>query len=197
LATDKHAAIEAAETLGYPVVLKAQSSELSHKSDAGGVIVGVKDAEGIAAAWDKMTADVSAYQPGLNLDGILVEAMGDHGLELIIGAQNDPDWGPVVLAGFGGVQAEIYQDVRLLAPDLTKEAIVDELNQLKGAKLLNGFRGTAPVDLDAVAEMISTIGRLMLGEPSIAEIDLNPVLVFPKGEGAVALDALMLVKKVQ
>ncbi len=195
LATDKDEAISAAEALGYPVVLKAQSSELSHKSDAGGVIVGVKDADGIAAAWDKITKDVSAYQPGLNLDGILVEAMGESGVELIIGAQNDPDWGPVVLVGFGGVQAEIYQDVRFLPPDLSKKEIIDELNQLKGAKLLNGFRGSAPVDLDTVAEVIVTIGCLMLGEPSIAEIDLNPVVVFPKGEGAVALDALMLVKK--
>lgn len=194
LATDKNAAITAAKTLGYPVVLKAQSSELSHKSDAGGVIVGVEDADAIAAAWDKMNTDVSTYKPGLNLDGILVEAMGNRGVELIIGAQNDPDWGAVVLVGFGGVQAEIYQDVRLLAADLSKEEIIDELNRLKGAKLLNGFRGAAPVDLDAVAEMVSIIGRLMLGEPSIAEIDLNPVVAFPKGEGAVALDALILVK---
>lgn len=194
LATNKEEAIKAANALNYPIVMKAQSAELPHKSDAGGVIVNVKNAEEITAAWDKMTLAIDAYKPGLELDGILIEAMGKQGVELIIGAQNDPDWGAVVLVGFGGVQAEIYQDVRLLTPDLDKQEIIQELLQLKGAKLLTGFRGLEPVDLDAVADVISIISRLMITEPSIAEIDLNPVVVMPKGEGAIALDALMLIK---
>ena len=194
LATNKEAALKAADALNYPVVLKAQSAELSHKSDAGGVIVNVKNAEEIIAAWDKMTSNVEAYKPGLQLDGILIEAMGKQGVELIIGAQNDPDWGAVILVGFGGVQAEIYQDVRLLTPDLDKQEIIQALLQLKGAKLLTGFRGSKPVDLDAVADMIVIISRLMVSNPAIAEIDLNPVIALPKGEGAVALDALMLMR---
>lgn len=193
LARSKDEAIAMAKALGYPVVLKAQSAELSHKSDAGGVIVGLQSADEIASAWDKMQSSVTNYKPGLKLDGILVEAMGDRGVELIIGAKSEPGWGPVILAGFGGVQAELYQDVRLLSPDLTEAAIIGQLRKLKGAKLLTGFRGSAPVDLEAVAEIISTIGRLMIGEPDIREIDLNPVVVYPKGEGAVALDALMRV----
>lgn len=188
------AGINAAKRLGLPVVLKAQSPELSHKSDAGGVAVGLTSARAVTSAWRKMEKSVAAYAPGLSLDGILVEAMGEKGLELIIGAKNEPGWGPVILAGFGGVQAELHQDVRLLAPDLPKDAIIRELNLLKGAKLLNGFRGSEPVDLDAVADIITTIGRLMMGEPRVKEIDLNPVIVYPKGKGAVALDALMLVE---
>ena len=186
-------AVEAAEQLGFPVVLKAQSAALSHKSDAGGVIVGVKTADEVKAGWNQMVRSVGAYTSGLKLDGILVEAMGARGVELIIGAKNEPGWGPVILAGFGGVQAEIYQDVRLLAPDLTKDAIIAELNLLKGARLLNGFRGSPPVDLEAVADIIMIVGQLLLGEARIREIDLNPVVVYPKGQGAVALDALMLV----
>jgi acyl-CoA synthetase (NDP forming) len=194
LATSKEEGIAAAEALNYPVVLKAQSAQLSHKSDAGGVIVNVKNADDLMLAWDKMLANIKAYNPSLALDGILVEAMGKKGIELIVGAQNDPDWGAVILVGFGGVQAEIYQDVRLLTPDLSKQEIMHELLQLRGAKLLTGFRGAKPVDLGAVAELISTVSRLMLGEPTIAEIDLNPVIAMPAGEGVVALDALMLVK---
>jgi acyl-CoA synthetase (NDP forming) len=119
--------------------------------------------------------------------------MGERGIELIIGARNDADWGPVILAGFGGVQAEILHDVRLLPPDLTHDGIVRELNLLKSSPLLRGFRGSPPLDVAAVAHMIARIGQLLLAEPSIRELDLNPVIVYPVGHGAVALDALMLV----
>lgn len=182
-----------AADLGFPVVLKAQSPELSHKSDAGGVIVGIADSDALAAAWTLMEADVAAYRPGLVLDGILVEAMGARATELIIGARNDADWGPVILAGFGGVQAEIWQDVRLLPTDLTRDAIVEELLALKGGVLLTGFRGSPPLDVEAVADIIVALGAVLEAAPQIREVDLNPVFVYPKGEGAVALDALMLV----
>jgi acyl-CoA synthetase (NDP forming) len=183
----------AAAEIGYPVVIKAQSADLSHKSDAGGVILNIADAEALATAWDQLYANVAVYDAAIKLDGVLIEGMGKRGTELIIGARNDPEWGPVILAGFGGVQAEILQDVRLLPPDLTTQAIIAELNLLKSSPLLRGFRGSPPLDVAAVADIIASIGKLLLGEPSIREIDLNPVVVYPEGEGAVALDALMLV----
>jgi acyl-CoA synthetase (NDP forming) len=186
-------AIAAAEAIGGPVVMKAQAAALSHKSDAGGVALNLVGGDAIRAAWDKMFADVKRYNAGILLDGVLIEAMGARGLELIIGAKNDPQWGPVILAGFGGVTAEILQDVRLLAPDLPKEAIVAELGKLKQAALLHGYRGAPALDVDAVADLIGKIGQLLRGEPGIQELDLNPVVVYPKGQGAVALDALMLV----
>lgn len=182
-----------AADLGYPVVLKAQSPALSHKSDAGGVIVGLGDADALAAGWARMEADVAAHCPGLALDGILVEAMGARGLELIIGAKNDPDWGPVILAGFGGVQAEILKDVRLLPTDLTREAVIAELHALKSGALLAGFRGSPAMDVGAVADIVLALGAVLEAAPAIREIDLNPVVVYPEGQGAVALDALMLV----
>ncbi|MDF7776348.1 acetate--CoA ligase family protein [Sphingomonas sp. AOB5] len=181
-----------AAKIGYPVALKAQSAELSHKSDAGGVILNLADEAALEAGWAKLYSNVAAYAPGLALDGALIEAMGKRGAELIVGARNDPEWGPVILAGFGGVQAEILQDVRLMPADLTREAIVAELRKLKSGALLDGWRGSPALDVDAVAEIIEGVGRLLRGTPSIREIDLNPVVVFPKGEGAVALDALML-----
>ena len=192
-AASKEDAKQAAAAVGYPVVLKAQSADLSHKSDAGGVILNICDDAALDAAWDKLFASVKAYDPSITLDGALIEGMGQRGTELIVGARNDPEWGPVLLVGFGGVTAELVHDVRLLAPNLTKDGIVRELQQLKSAPLLNGFRGSPALDVDAVAELIGKIGAFMQANPRVREIDINPVVVYAEGQGAVALDALMLV----
>jgi acyl-CoA synthetase (NDP forming) len=181
----------AAADLGTPVVLKAQSAGLPHKSEAGGVILGLQDAEGVAAGWRRLQDNVARHCPGLVLDGVLVEKMSKPGVELIVGGRNDPDWGPVILVGFGGVQAEILKDVRLLPPDLAATAIAQELYALKSGALLRGFRGSPPLDVAAVAQIIAAVGGLLLAEPSLREIDLNPVIVYPAGDGAIALDALL------
>jgi len=181
-----------AARIGYPVVIKAQASALSHKSDAGGVILNLADDAALAAGWARLHANIATHAPGLTLDGVLVEAMGARGVELIVGARNDPEWGPVILVGFGGVQAEILQDVRLLPADLTPEAIVGELRKLKSGALLDGWRGSPALDVGAVAAIVGNVGRLLRGTPAIREIDLNPVIVYPQGQGAVALDALIL-----
>lgn len=187
-------AAAAAEAIGYPVAMKAQAAALGHKSDAGGVILNLADADAVLTAWHRMHANVAAYDAAIALDGVLVEKMGKRGVEMIVGARNDPEWGPVVLAGFGGVTAEILQDVRLITPDLSEEAIVAELMQLRSAAILRGYRGSPALDVPALARMIRTISAMLLAEPSVAELDLNPVILHPQGEGAVALDALMLVQ---
>jgi acyl-CoA synthetase (NDP forming) len=174
------------------VVLKAQAAALSHKSDAGGVLLNIADDAALEAAWTKLYANVAAYSPGLALDGALIEGMGARGTELIIGAKNDPEWGPVILVGFGGVQAELLKDVRLLPHDLSRDAITAELRSLKSAAILDGFRGSPALDMDAVVDIVVALGRVLSGTPAIREIDLNPVVVYPKGRGAVALDALIL-----
>ncbi len=185
-------AVRIADEIGYPVVLKAQSAELSHKSDAGGVVLNLADEGELRAGWRKLHGDVGRHRPDLTLDGVLVEAMGRRGVELIVGAKRDPEWGPVILAGFGGVTAEILQDVRLLPCDLTPEAIERELHQLKSAAILRGWRGAPALDVPAVAALIARLAQVLIAEPSIREVDLNPVVVHPLGEGVVALDALML-----
>lgn len=182
---------EVAAEIGYPVVIKAQASALSHKSDAGGVILNLSDDAELTAGWGKLHTNIAHHAPGLILDGVLVEAMGQRGVELIVGARNDPEWGPIILVGFGGVQAEILQDVRLLPPDLTRETIAAELRQLKSGALLDGWRGSPALDVDAVTDIVVALGRLLAAAPSIREIDLNPVVVYPAGQGAVALDALI------
>jgi acyl-CoA synthetase (NDP forming) len=187
----------AAAEIGYPVVIKAQSADLSHKSDAGGVLLNIADDVALAEAWETLYANVKAYDPRIALDGVLVEGMGKRGTELIVGARNDPEWGPVVLAGLGGVMAELFHDARLMPPDLTKEAIVKELNALKAGQLLRGFRGSPALDVGAVADLIGKVGAFLRANPNVREIDINPVVVYPEGEGAVALDALMLVAPAQ
>ncbi len=186
-------AVAAAEAIGFPVVMKAQAAALGHKSDAGGVILKLADADAVRAAFDRIHANVAAYSANINLDGVLIEAMGRMGTEMIVGAKHDPEWGPVVLAGFGGVTAEILQDVCLITPDMCVDLVIAELLKLKQAALLTGWRGSPALDLPALADLIVRVGQIMTGNPSVREIDLNPVILHPAGEGVVALDALMLV----
>jgi acyl-CoA synthetase (NDP forming) len=183
---------QVAEAIGYPVVLKAQSADLSHKSDAGGVILNLADEAALAAGWQRLHDNIADARPGLALDGVLVEAMGARGTELIVGARNDPDWGPVVLVGFGGVTAELSHDARLISPSLDRAGIEAELHKLKSSALLRGFRGAPALDVGAAADIVGKIAALVAARPDIAEIDVNPVVVYPKG--AIALDALILVK---
>jgi acyl-CoA synthetase (NDP forming) len=141
-----------------------------------------------------MHDDVARAAPGLALEGMLVEAMARPGVELILGARNDPDWGPVLVMGLGGIFAEALHDVRVLPPDLDPAGIEQELCRLKGAALLGAFRGRAARDVAAAAEMAAKLGVFVRAHPEIAEIDVNPVMVHAAGEGAVALDALIVVR---
>ena len=180
-----------AELVGYPVVLKAQSPDLSHKSDAGGVVLNLRGPQELVEGWERLHANLAAAAPGLVLDGVLVEKMASKGTELIVGARNDPDWGPVLLVGMGGVFAEALHDARLIIPGATVDEIMNEIGRLKGAALLGGFRGAPTPDVRAVAEIVHHVGAWLLQHPEVQEIDINPVIAYPGG--AVALDALIIV----
>ncbi|AOY96309.1 CoA-binding protein [Cupriavidus sp. USMAA2-4] len=179
-----------AASLGYPVVIKAQASELPHKSDVGGVIIGLGDEAALRAGWQQLQDNVARHRPGLRLDGVLVEKMGERGLELVVGARRDAGWGPVVLVGLGGIWIEALEDVRLLPADLAEEDIVTELGRLKAASLLRGIRGAAAVDVRAIARVVALIGTQMRANPAILEIDVNPLLAYP--DRVLALDALVV-----
>src|SRR5690554_1576260 len=187
-------AAAAAEVIGFPVVMKAQAAALGHKSDAGGVILNLKSVDDVREAFERMYGNVANYDASIQLDGVLIEKMGRMGTEMIVGGKNDPEWGPVVLAGFGGVTAEILKDVKLFTPDMDQAAVHRGLLDLKQAALLMGYRGSPALDVAALAGLIVQVGRIMAGNSSIREIDLNPVIVYPEGEGVIALDALMLVE---
>ena len=181
-----------AERIGFPAVIKAQSAALSHKSDLGGVILDVRDAEALRAAWESITSKVSAVAPRLVLDGMLIEKMARKGIELIVGAHRDPEWGHVLLVGLGGILTEAIGDTRLLMPDVSCDEAAEEIMRLKGAKLFRGFREMPPLDVAAAARIISLVGAFARGNPQVRELDINPLIVYPEGKGAVALDALVV-----
>jgi acyl-CoA synthetase (NDP forming) len=185
-------AVEIANRIGFPIVMKAQAAALAHKTEAGGVLLNITDADGVRKAWQTLVQNIERAQPGLRLDGILVESMAPRGVELVIGARRDPHWGPIVLIGLGGILVEALQDVRLIAPEASEDDILAELDKLKTSKLLHGFRNMPPADVRAAAQAARAIGRLMLTRPEIDEVDVNPLRVHARGEGATALDALIV-----
>ena len=187
---DEAAAI--AKRIGYPVAMKAQAAALTHKTEAGGVVLNLPDETALRAAWDSMLASVKRAAPDVVLDGALVETMSPKGLELMVGAKRDPGWGTVLLVGLGGIWVEVLGDVQLLPGDAEESQIVEALRNLRSAKLLDGFRGAPPADVAAVARIVRTIGDVMRTMPEIIEIDINPLVVHARGQGAIALDALIV-----
>jgi acyl-CoA synthetase (NDP forming) len=185
-------AVAIAKRIGFPVALKAQAAALSHKTEAGGVMLNLADEAALRAAWTTMQQNVKRAAPDVTLDGGLVEKMSPKGLELMIGAKRDPAWGTVLLLGLGGIWVEALGDVQLLPVDADEAQILEALRKLRTAKLLSGFRGAPPVDVEAVAKAVLAIGRLMRTERAIVEIDVNPLMVHAKGQGATALDALIV-----
>jgi acetate---CoA ligase (ADP-forming) len=183
--------IPLAHRIGFPVVIKAQASALAHKSDFGGVMLNLQCDDDLVEAWATIQERVKSAHPGLILDGMLVEKMVSKGFELIVGSRRDPDWGPVLLIGSGGVFAEALHDVRILPPDAPNEEIVAGFHQLQCGALLGGFRGSPDLDVEAAADAARTIGRMMLAHSEIEEIDINPLIVYPRGKGAIALDVLV------
>jgi acyl-CoA synthetase (NDP forming) len=178
--------------VGYPVALKAQASTLTHKSDAGGVALGVDGETALARAWERIKDNM--VRAGVATEGMLVEAMAPPGLEMIVGARRDPDWGPVLMVGLGGIWVEALHDVRLLPADLPKARVLEEIGRLKGAQLLRGTRGHPPADIEALADTVMRVGASIRARPEIMEIDINPVLVLAAGTGVIALDALIVSK---
>jgi acyl-CoA synthetase (NDP forming) len=182
-----------AKQIGYPVVLKAQAASLPHKTEVGGVALNLINEAAVRAAWDTMMRNVKHAAPNTKLDGALIEKMSPRGIELMVGAMRDPGWGTVLLLGLGGIWVEALGDVQVLPATADKVQIIEALGKLRAAKLLIGMRGAPPADLTAVAEIVLRIGGLMQSVPEITEIDINPLTVHAKGEGATALDALIIV----
>ncbi|MBO9649356.1 MAG: acetate--CoA ligase family protein [Variovorax sp.] len=194
LARSADEAVRIASDIGFPVVVKAQASELPHKSDVGGVLVGLADEAALREGWQRLRDNVGRHRPELSLDGALVEAMGPRGLELVVGAKRDPEWGPVVLVGLGGIWIEALKDVRLIPADMAEDDIVVELGRLKAAAVLRGTRGEAGVDLRAIARVVALVGEQMRANPQISEIDINPLVAYPASvtPSVLALDALVV-----
>jgi acetyl-CoA synthetase (ADP-forming) len=179
---------EAAEALGYPVVLKGVSRKVIHKSDAGLVRLGLRDRSAVDAAFPEVFSELKRLDP--DADACLVSEMITDGLELILGVKHDPQFGPVVMVGAGGTLAELIRDVEVTLAPLSAETAASMLKRLRIWPLLEGFRGYPARDVGAVIDALVKLGQLASAlEGRLLELDINPLLVRGKGEGAVAADA--------
>ncbi|MCG8543185.1 MAG: acetate--CoA ligase family protein [Alphaproteobacteria bacterium] len=191
LAADEDGLRDAAEEFGYPLVLKIESADILHKTEANGVALGLTDWQATKDAHTRLLQDARAYKPDARIDGVVVQRMARGGVELVVGLQNDPVFGPVVMAGLGGVFVEVLKDVAFRHAPVTEAEAIAMLRQLKGAAMLDGVRGGPAVDLRSVARLIAAVSRFgAAAGDRLAELDLNPVLAGP--DGAVAVDWLMV-----
>ena len=179
---------------GGPVALKLASPDVTHKTEVGGVMLGVAPDEA-GAAYERILDAVRRKAPRARVEGVLVAPMAGDGLELIVGARDDPVFGPVTMVGMGGIFVEVLRDVVLRVGAVSVEEARRMLAELKGATLLEGARGRLQADVDAAAEAISRLSALAVAnEGRFESIEINPILVRPRGQGAVALDALIVAK---
>jgi acetyl-CoA synthetase (ADP-forming) len=186
LAKTRDEAIREAEKIGYPVVMKGCSAELAHKTESGMVKLNVGNSEEAARVFDELTAKIK------NLDGVLIEEMVKGSREFVIGLSRDPQFGPCVMFGLGGIFTEALKDVTFRVAPLSKEDALEMIDEIKTKKLLGEFRGSPAVDREALAKALVGVGELGMKYDSIAEIDINPLIIH--GDKPVAVDALVVLK---
>lgn len=188
LAATAEEAAQAAAHIGYPVALKLVSPDITHKSDAGGVVLGLRGAAEVRDAFERIVAVARAAVPGAAIEGVLVQQMLSGGQELIVGVRRDPQFGPVVLAGTGGVEVELVRDVALDLAPLSRGEAGRLLDQTRAGLRLAGWRGAPASDRAAAVEAIVRLAQLACDLPQVAELEINPLYVLPAGRGAIAID---------
>jgi acyl-CoA synthetase (NDP forming) len=191
-ASSPEEALEVAERLGYPLALKVLSPHISHKSDVGGIALGIEDEESLKRAYDEMLSQVQEKAPDVPLEGFLLQRMISGGREVILGGKRDPSFGSVVMFGLGGVYVEVFDDVAFRVAPLTHEDAEEMITEVRGSRFLRGVRGEKPSDVEAVADCLLRLSQLLQDFPAVAEVDINPLIVLEKG--AKAVDARIVLK---
>jgi acyl-CoA synthetase (NDP forming) len=186
-------AIQGADEMGYPVVLKIVSPQVIHKSDAGGVAVGLKNAGEVGLGFADMLARVKKTFPESEIRGVLVCRQADPGLEVIVGALKDPIFGPTLMFGLGGIFTEVLKDVSFRIVPAERIDVEEMIQEIKGYPILAGIRGQKPRDLEALADLMLAVSRLVSERPNIEELDLNPVRLYE--QGLLVLDARIMEMK--
>ncbi|MFH1382343.1 MAG: acetate--CoA ligase family protein [Chloroflexota bacterium] len=195
LATSREEAVAMSKQLGFPIVLKITSPDVVHKTDAGGVKVGLKTAAQVGKAYDEIIASVKAKYPKANIHGIAVQKMARPGVEVIIGMSKDAQFGPVLMFGLGGVLVEILKDVSFRIVPLAKRDAREMIKEIKGYPLLEGYRGGEAVDINNLEDLILKVSSFVEQYPDVKELDLNPVFAYK--DGAVAVDARVILEDKQ
>ena len=192
LATSQEQACELATSIGFPVALKIQSPGIPHKTEAGGVRIGLSSAAAVGQAYDEIMANARSHAPDASIDGVLVQAMVTGGVEIILGVKNDPLFGPAIMFGLGGIFAEVMKDVTFRIAPVSRSEASEMIREIRAFPVLDGARGKPKADVDALVDTIVRLSALAIDlKDAVAEIDINPLFVLPAGEGVVAGDALI------
>ncbi len=190
LARSKKEAIAISKEIGFPVVLKVISSDVVHKTDAGGVRLSLANAAQVGRAYSEIVSSIKQAYPETRVQGVSVQPMAPQGVEVIVGMSKDPQFGPVLMFGLGGILVEVLKDVSFRIVPITEEDAGDMIREIKGYPILEGYRGQKPASIPALEELIVKVSEFVDKNPQIEELDLNPVFAYP--DGAVAVDARII-----
>lgn len=193
LATSAAEAQAQAEAAGYPVVLKIVSPDIAHKSDVGGVKLNLKDKAAVAAAYDEIVANSKKAVANARIAGVAVQHMAPQGTEVIVGMTTDPQFGPVLMFGLGGIMVEVLKDVSFRLVPLVDKDADQMISEIKGRPVLEGVRGQPASDIKALKQTILKVSEFVEKHPEVRELDLNPVFAYP--DGAMAVDARIVISE--
>lgn len=192
LAKTRAEAMQVASKLGFPIVLKIVSPQITHKSDVGGVALGLASADEVGAAFDRVVASAKQHVLDATIDGVAVQRMEKQGTEVIIGVTKDPQFGPVLMFGLGGVLVEVLKDVAFRIVPIVERDARQMIEELKGYPLLQGYRGQDPADIGKLQALLLKVSSFIEAHPEVAELDLNPVFAYK--DGAIAVDARIVIE---
>ena len=187
--------IESGEEIGYPLVMKIVSPQISHKSDVGGIKLNLNNAEEVKAAYEDMMENISKKEPEADIEGVQLQKMLSHGMEVIIGMVKDPTFGPLLMFGLGGIYVEILKDVKFAIAPVNEIEANNMITGIKTHELLKGTRGNKAKDIESIAQIILRISQLVTEFPEINEFEINPLIVFEEGEGALSVDMRLILKE--
>lgn len=185
-------AIDVSKQIGYPVVLKVASRDIIHKTDAGGVILNIRDEKEMIVAFSNMLRSIKSKYPKTRIEGFFVQQMLKDGYELIVGGKQDDTFGPVVMLGFGGIFVEIFDDVAFRVAPVSKEDVIEMIEEIKAGKILKGYRGRKSANINEIVNVVMKASRILLENPEVKELDINPLIV--NENNAVAVDARIILK---
>jgi acetyltransferase len=194
LARSPDEAAQIAAEFGFPVVMKISSPDILHKSDIGGVKVGVADAAAARDTYELIEYRARKYSRDATIWGVLVQEMVRKGREILVGVNRDPQFGPLVAFGMGGIYVEVLKDLAFRIAPITKQAVQEQVREIRSFPLLSGVRGELPADIAAAEEVVLRVSQLVTEFPEIVEMDINPLVIHNQGEGAIVLDARIILQ---
>lgn len=192
VASNEREAVQFAAEIGFPVVLKIVSPDIIHKFDVGGVILNINSETEVRTAYNKILENVKKHKSNARIRGILVQEMAPQSTEVIVGATKDPQFGPALMFGLGGIFVEVLKDVTFRIAPLSESDAREMITEVKAYPILKGYRGQPPVDVEAIVKILLNTSRLMMEHPEIKELDLNPIMVYEKG--AKTVDARIILE---